>query len=87
MSTIRIDEDHQKMLEKLIATFILRGKKTNKKQLIGELIEKALKSEGIMVNDSELSPLEEDPAWINLDDCISSGISDLSENIDEYLYR
>ena len=51
MSTIRIDEKHQKLLDKLIANMILRGRKMNKKKIIGELIENALISEGIPIDD------------------------------------
>ena len=87
MSTIRIGEKHQKLLEKLLATLVLKGKKTNKKQLIGDLIENASHQEGISVDDNSLPPLHEDPAWINLEDCFSSGIEDLSENVDKYLYQ
>ncbi|MHA1619172.1 MAG: hypothetical protein ACTSVZ_07800 [Promethearchaeota archaeon] len=35
----------------------------------------------------EKSLLSEDPAWINLEDCFSSEIDDLSENVDEYIYK
>lgn len=86
MSTIRIDEKHQKLLDRLIANLTLKGKKTNKKKLISELIENALHQEGYSLDESRLPPLAEDPAWILLDDCFSSGIDDLSENIDTYLY-
>ena len=87
MSTIRIDEKHQKLLDILMANLVLKGKKTNKKKIIGELIENALLQEGIPINDKNFPPLSEDPAWLKLDDCFSSGIDDLSENIDEYIYK
>ncbi|MHA1720560.1 MAG: hypothetical protein ACTSWX_00890 [Promethearchaeota archaeon] len=86
MSTIRIDEKHQKLLDKLIANMILRGRKINKKKIIGELIENALISEGIPIDD-ELIPLEEDPAWIGLNDIFHLGFPDLSENVDNLLYQ
>ena len=85
MSTIRIDKKHLTLLDKLIATLTLRGKKMTKKDLIGKLIENALISEGIL-DDKEILPLEKDPAWIGLNKTFSTGISDLSEKVDEYLY-
>ena len=86
MSTIRIDEKHQKLLDKLIANMVLRGRKMNKKKFIGELIENALISEGIPIND-KLIPLEEDPAWIGLKDTFHLEFPELSENVDALLYR
>lgn len=87
MSTIRIDDKHQRLLDKLIATLTLRGIKTNKKKLIGELIESASKREGIQIDNTNLPPLDDDPAWKDLDDAFSTGIDDLSENVDKYLYK
>ena len=86
MSTIRIDERHQKLLDKLIANMILRGRKMNKKKIIGELIESALISEGIPIED-KLGTLEEDPAWIGLSETFHLGHPELSENVDALLYR
>ena len=34
----------------------------------------------------ELPPLEEDPAWIAIHKPIRTGIKDLSENVDKYVY-
>lgn len=87
MSTIRIDKKHQKLLDKLIATLTLRGIKTTKKHLIGELIENALNQEGVPITDDELPPLKKDPAWTHLEDVYTTGLDDLSENIDQYLYK
>lgn len=86
MSTVRIDKKHLDKLDKLIATLTLRGSKITKKDLIGKLIEEALIAEGIM-NEQDSIPLEKDPAWIGLDKTHKTGISDLSERVDEYLYE
>ena len=86
MSTIRIDEKHQKLLDKLIANMILRGRKMNKKKIIGELIENALISEGIPIED-KLIPIEEDPAWTGLNETFHLGFPELSENVDALLYQ
>ncbi|MFO7797436.1 MAG: hypothetical protein ACQERB_07145 [Promethearchaeati archaeon] len=63
----------------------LKGEKISKKKLVGKLIENAASSEGLKVSE-KLPPLEEDPAWIGLEKTFSLGISDLSENVDYYLY-
>jgi hypothetical protein len=86
MSTIRIDKEHEKLLDKLIAHLTLRGQKISKKELIGRLIENATISEGI-INDDERNSLVEDLAWKGLEETFNLGISDLSENVDKLLYE
>jgi len=85
MSTIRIDDEHAKLLDRLIAHLTLKGQKITKKELIGKLIENAISVEG-MIEPAELIPLDEDPAWIGLKETFKTGISDLSERVDDYLY-
>ena len=86
MSTIRIDKEHAKLLDELIAHLTLKGQKISKKELIGKIIENALLLEGIMDSDKKIS-LENDPAWKGLEDTFNLGISDLSERVDELLYE
>ncbi len=86
MSTIRIDAKHARLLDRLVAQITMRGKKVNKMALVGKLIEDASKTEGIPLIDEPI-PLEEDPAWTGLQEIFNLGISDLSENVDKYLYR
>lgn len=86
MSTIRIDEEHARLLDELISNLTLRGKKISKKELIGKLIENALVSEGLKNSNTGYS-LEDDPAWKGLDEVFELGISDLSEKVDELLYK
>ena len=86
ISTIRIDKEHLKLLDKLIAYMTLKGQKISKKELIGKLIENALIIEGFNDSDENLS-LEDDPAWKGLEDTFNIGISDLSEKVDELLYE
>ena len=86
MSTIRIDKEHAQLLDELIAHLTIRGQKISKKRLIGKLIENAIISEGIK-KPNELIPLEDDPAWQGLKETFKIGISDLSEKVDEYLYK
>ena len=85
-STIRIDKEHLKLLDKLIAHLTLKGQKISKKELIGKLIEDALILEGIKDSDKKIS-LENDPAWKGLEDAFNLGITDLSERVDEFLYE
>jgi len=86
MSTIRIDKKHSKLLDELISHLILRGKKMTKKELIGKLIERAFYAEGLKILHKEKT-IEEDPAWKGLDNTFKLGILDLSEKVDELLYR
>ncbi|MBD3196744.1 MAG: hypothetical protein GF317_16930 [Candidatus Lokiarchaeota archaeon] len=86
MSTIRIDKEHAKLLDKIIAYLTLKGKKISKKEFIGKLIENAASSEGLKSTE-KLPPLERDPAWTGLKKTYSLGISDLSEKVDKYLYE
>jgi len=86
ISTIRIDKEHVKLLDELIAYLTLKGQKISKKELVGKLIENALILEGIKDSDKNLS-LENDPAWKGLKDTFNLGISNLSERVDEFLYE
>ncbi|MFW9875197.1 MAG: hypothetical protein ACFFG0_18990 [Candidatus Thorarchaeota archaeon] len=86
MSTIRIDKRHLKLLDKLISHLTLRGKKISKKDLIAKLIEEAMTAEGLEENESSDS-IVDDHAWKGLDDVFELGIKDLSEKVDEILYR
>ena len=86
ISTIRIDKEHIKLLDELIAHLTLKGQKISKKELIGKLIENALILEGFKDSDKNIS-LEDDPAWKGLKDTFSLGISNLSERVDELLYE
>ena len=86
ISTIRIDKEHIKLLDELIAHLTLKGQKISKKELIGKLIENALILEGFKDSDKNIS-LEDDPAWKGLKDTFSLGILNLSERVDEFLYE
>ena len=87
MSTLRIDPTHQKMLDKLLARYILRGIKITKKEFIGKLIEKASSDVTFLPDFNTLPPLEEDPAWRDLDICFDLGHPTLSEHVDDLLYQ
>ncbi len=86
MSTIRIDEKHLKLLDKLISHLTLRGNKTNKKNLVAKLIEDAMIAEGLEENETSHS-ITDDHAWKGLDDVFELGIKNLSEMVDDILYQ
>ncbi len=86
MSTIRIDKNHIELLDKLISHLTLRGKKINKKDLIAKLIEDAMIAEGIGKNE-DLSSITDDHAWKGLEEVFELGIEDLSEKVDDVLYK
>lgn len=86
MSTIRIDKRHLKLLDKLISHLTLRGNKISKKDLVAKLIENAMIDEGLEEHESS-ELVEDDHAWKGLDDVFELGIEDLSEKVDEILYR
>jgi hypothetical protein len=86
MSSIRIDKKHAKLLDELISHLILRGKKITKKELIAKMIEEAMNAEGLE-DETLLKLIEEDHAWKGLDVVFELGIEDLSERVDEILYK
>lgn len=86
MSTIRIDKNHLELLDKLISHLTLRGNKINKKDLVAKLIEDALIAEGIAKNEVE-SSITDDHAWKRLEEVFELDIEDLSEKVDEALYK
>jgi len=86
ISTVRIDKKHLKLLDKLISHLILRGNKVSKKGLVAKLIEDAMIAEGIEENDVPVT-INDDHAWKGLEDIFELGIEDLSEKVDEVLYR
>ena len=88
VTTIRLDETDDELLERIRAKLILMGKKVTKKEILGRLIREDHEKLDL-INDAELHdapPLFEDPAWKMLSSPISWGISDTSTTVDEYLY-
>jgi len=86
MSTIRIDKKHQKLLDKLISHLTLRGNKISKKDLVAKLIENEIIAEGMAENE-DLSSVTDDYAWKGLEEVFELGFEDLSEKVDEVLYK
>jgi hypothetical protein len=88
MKSIPIDEKHDHLLRKIIDAIGKRGESITEKRYIEGLIESAFITEQANVEpkEKEMVPLEQDPAWLALDEAYDFGIEDLSENVDKYLY-
>jgi hypothetical protein len=86
-TTVKIDEEHKRKLERFLASHLLkRGEKIPMQRALGAMVDHALECEKFAQKLEKLPPLEEDPAWIALHKPIRTGIRDLSENIDKYVY-
>lgn len=86
-TTVKMDEEHKQKLERYLASLLLkRGQKISMQHALGAMVDHALECEEFAQKLEELPPLEEDPAWIALHKPIRTGIKDLSENIDKYVY-
>lgn len=86
-TTVKIDEEHKQKLERFLASRLLeRGKKISMQRTLGAMVDHALECKEFVEEFEELPPLEEDPAWIALHKPIRTGIKDLSENIDKWVY-
>jgi len=86
-TTVKIDEEHKRKLERYLASLLLeRGQKISMQRALGAMVDHALKCEKFAQELEELPPLEEDPAWIAIHNPKNWGIKDLSENIDKWVY-
>lgn len=84
---MKIDEEHKQKLERYLASRLLKGgQKISIQHALHMAIDHALECEKFAEKLEELPPLEEDPAWKMLQKPIRTGIKDLSENIDKYVY-
>ncbi len=87
-TTIKIEQDKKKKLDKFLAQLLIReGIKITLQEALGLIIDYALENEEEVIKRlKELPPLEEDPAWKNLKNPVHWGVKDSSERIDENLY-
>jgi hypothetical protein len=81
MSTVRLDEQHAKMLDDLKAKLTLQGKKISKQELIGKIIEVASKNTDSLFEDQPPEAIDDDELKV-----FDWGVSDTSTTVDEYLY-
>jgi hypothetical protein len=89
MAIVKLDAEHKQKLERYLAHLLFKkGKKVTMQRALGEMIDHALRCEDFKkeFETEALPPLEKDPAWIALNQPLRTGIKDLSENIDKYLY-
>ncbi|RLI43202.1 hypothetical protein DRO59_01735 [Candidatus Bathyarchaeota archaeon] len=87
-TTIKIEDEKKKELDKFLASLLLReGIKITLQEAIGLIVDYALENEEEIIKRlKELPPLEEDPAWKALENPKHWGIKDSSKRIDELLY-
>jgi len=87
-TTIKIEDTKKEKLDKFLASLLLQeGIKITLQEAISLIVDYALENpEDIIKRLRELPPLEEDPAWKNLENPKHWGIKDSSKRIDEHLY-
>jgi len=85
--TVKMEEEQKEKLERFLAKLLLKqGKKISMQRALGAMVDHALKCEKFAEKLEQLPPLEQDPAWIAIHKPIRTGIKDLSENIDKWVY-
>ncbi|KXB01145.1 hypothetical protein AKJ41_02575 [candidate division MSBL1 archaeon SCGC-AAA259O05] len=86
-TTVKMDEEKKKKLERFIAEHLLeQGEKISIQETLGKMVDHAVKCQKFAEELEELPPLEDDPAWKMLQKPRKTGIPDLSENIDKHVY-
>jgi len=87
-TTIKIEDTKKEKLDKFLASLLLQeGVKITLQEAISLIVDYALENpQDIIKRLKELPPLEEDPAWKNLENPKHWGIKDSSKRIDEHLY-
>lgn len=86
-TTVKLDEDRKRKLEKLLAELLIeREKKIPLQEALGKAVDRALEDEDFLKDLAELPSLEEDPGWKMLKKPKHWGIEDSSEDIDKHLY-
>lgn len=86
MATVRIDEEHKRKLERYLASHLLKRGKDLDATRFGRDGGSRPRVREIRPNVREAPPLEEDPAWIMLQNPKNWGVRDASEKIDEPVY-
>ncbi len=85
--TVKIGEEQKKRLERLLARLLIeRDKKISFQEALSRAVDHALEDEGFVQKLAGTPSLEEDYAWQMLDRPKRTGIRDLSEGIDRWLY-
>jgi len=86
--TIKIEREKKEKLDRFVAYLLIReGIKITLQEALSLIIDYALENEEEIIRRLKaLPPLEEDPAWKNLENPVHWGIGDSSKRIDEFLY-
>jgi len=86
--TVKIEDAKKEKLDRFLASVLLReGIKITLQEALGLMVDYALENEEDFIKRlKELPPLEEDPAWKELESPKHWGIRDSSRRIDEFLY-
>lgn len=87
-ATVKIEDAKKEKLDRFLASVLLReGIKITLQEVLGLMVDYALENEEDFVKRlKELPPLEEDPAWKELENPKHWGVRDSSRRIDEFLY-
>lgn len=86
--SVKIDEERKRNLERFVASLIINeGLKVSLQEAMGIMLDYSMEHrEEVVSRLKRLPPLEEDPAWKQLQSPDDWGVSDASERIDEFLY-
>jgi len=88
VTTVKLDEDRKRALDKFLASLVVEeGVKVTLQEALGLMVDYSLENRDELAKRiKKLPPLEEDPAWTMLEKPDDWGVEDASERIDEYLY-
>ncbi|MHA2297356.1 MAG: hypothetical protein ACXAEU_07005 [Candidatus Hodarchaeales archaeon] len=86
MSTVRLKDKHNRLLDKLYGYYRQRGIPVTKQDIVGNLIEDAVKKEGLIGDEQENSLDSLDQFFSLLDSAPDWGVTDTSTTVDDYLY-
>ena len=85
--TVKIGEEQKRRLERFLAKlFIEHDKKISFQEALSQAVDHALEDEKFSQELIGVPPLEEDYAWKMLEEPKHTGIEDLSEDIDRWIY-
>lgn len=85
--TVKIGEEQKKKLERLLAKLLIeQDRKVSLQEALSQAVDHALEDEGFVEKLAGTASLEEDYAWQMLEKPKHTGIKDLSEEIDRWVY-
>jgi len=85
--TVKIGEEQKKKLERLLAKLLReQDRKLSFQEALSQAVDHALEDERLVQKLAGTTPLEEDYAWQMLEKPKHTGIEDLSEEIERWVY-